>query len=101
MLAAWHIRRSGIKFYQEFVSEFCFLLESLLFQHKTGGFDNQVYLWDMKSLTALSIENSTVTCSNLAGAQNSLYSIDTNNAGTVVAAGGTEKHIRARVKAMT
>ena len=55
----------------------------------------------MKSLTALSIENSTVTCSNLAGAQNSLYSIDTNNAGTVVAAGGTEKHIRARVKAMT
>ena len=28
------------------------------------------------------------------GAHNSIYSIDTNPSGTVVAAGGTEKHIR-------
>ena len=97
MLAVWHIHRSGIKFYQECAAKFDFFAIISVFQHKKGGFDNQVYLWDMKSLTALSIENSTVTCSNLAGAQNSLYSIDTNNAGTVVAAGGTEKHIRVRI----
>ena len=96
MLAVWHIHRSGIKFYQECAAKVDFSTFSIS-QHKKGGFDNQVYLWDMKSLTALSIENSTVTCSNLAGAQNSLYSIDTNNAGTVVAAGGTDKHIRVRI----
>ena len=97
MLAAWPTHRSGIKFYQECAEKVDFFCLFSVSQHKIGGFDNQVYLWDMKSLTALSIENSTVTCSNLAGAQNSLYSIDTNNAGTVVAAGGTEKHIRVRV----
>ena len=60
----------------------------------SGGFDDQIYLWEMNSLTALTIENSTVTCTNLTGAHNSLYSIDTNPAGTIVAAGGTEKQIR-------
>jgi len=48
----------------------------------------------MNSLTALTIENSTVTCTNLTGAHNSIYSIDTNPNGTIVAAGGTEKQIR-------
>ena len=37
---------------------------------------------------------STVTCTNLTGAHNSIYSIDTNPNGTIVAAGGTEKQIR-------
>ena len=48
----------------------------------------------MQALTALTIENSTITCTNLSGAHNSIYSIDTNPSGTVVAAGGTEKHLR-------
>jgi len=60
----------------------------------SGGFDDQIYLWEMSSLTALTVENSTVTCTNLTGAHNSIYSIDANPSGTIVAAGGTEKQIR-------
>jgi len=95
-LKVWSAKKSSclstLRTHKDYVS--CLAYSTERNQVFSGGFDNQVYLWDMQALTALTIENSTITCTNLSGAHNSIYSIDTNPSGTVVAAGGTEKHLR-------
>ncbi|KAG9508421.1 WD repeat-containing protein 48-like protein, partial [Fragariocoptes setiger] len=57
-------------------------------------FEGVIYLWDVMTLTSLTSVKSTVTTKTLEGCKNSIYSLATNPAGTLVASGSTEKVIR-------
>jgi len=60
----------------------------------SGGFDKQIFIWDVNTLTALTSTRNTVTTSNVNGSKCSIYSLAMNDAGTVLVAGSTERVIR-------
>jgi WD repeat-containing protein 48 len=60
----------------------------------SAGFDRQIFLWDVNTLTALTATNNTVTTSSLSGQKDSIYSVALNKAGTIVISGSTEKALR-------
>ncbi|XP_015775077.1 PREDICTED: WD repeat-containing protein 48-like [Acropora digitifera] len=60
----------------------------------SGGLDRQIFLWDVKTLTALTATNNTVTTSSLNGQKDSIYSLALNSIGTVLVSGSTEKILR-------
>ncbi|XP_033109140.1 WD repeat-containing protein 48-like isoform X2 [Anneissia japonica] len=60
----------------------------------SGGLDKQIFLWDVKTLTALTAANNTVTTSSLSGQKDSIYSLAMNPACTVIVSGSTEKVLR-------
>eukprot|EP00795_Rhopilema_esculentum_P008237 gene8237-14175_t len=60
----------------------------------SGGFDKQIFLWDVNVLTALTATNNTVITSSLGGQKDSIYSLALNSAGTVLVSGSTEKILR-------
>ena len=63
----WSAKKSSclstLRTHKDYVS--CLAYSTGRNQVFSGGYDNQVYLWDMAALTALTIENSTITCTNL------------------------------------
>eukprot|EP00112_Aurelia_sp_Birch-Aquarium-sp1_P016107 Seg362.6 transcript_id=Seg362.6/GoldUCD/mRNA.D3Y31 product="WD repeat-containing protein 48" protein_id=Seg362.6/GoldUCD/D3Y31 len=60
----------------------------------SGGFDRQIFLWDVNVLTALTATNNTVITSSLGGQKDSIYSLALNSSGTVLVSGSTEKILR-------
>jgi WD repeat-containing protein 48 len=76
-------------------------------QVASGGFDNNIFLWDVNVLTALTAVNNTVTstiliphaevfdrsvhlASTFTGNEHSVYSLAMNPSGTVLASGSPE-----------
>lgn len=77
-------------------------------QVASGGFDNNIFLWDVNVLTALTAVNNTVTskfnswfslidlmmtrilASTFTGNEHSVYSLAMNSAGTVLVSGSPE-----------
>jgi WD repeat-containing protein 48 len=74
-------------------------------QVASGGFDNNIFLWDVNVLTALTAMNNTVTstivvslravpsvflASTFTGNEHSVYSLAMNPSGTVLASGSPE-----------
>ncbi|XP_071804408.1 WD repeat-containing protein 48-like [Asterias amurensis] len=60
----------------------------------SAGLDKQIFLWDVRTLTALTATNNTVTTSSLNGQKDSIYSLAMNQSGSVVISGSTEKVLR-------
>lgn len=60
----------------------------------SGGFDKQIFLWDVNVLTALTATNNTVITSSLTGQKESIYSLAMNPSGSILVSGSTEKIIR-------
>jgi WD repeat-containing protein 48 len=63
-------------------------------QVASGGFDNNIFLWDVNVLTALTAVNNTVTTSTFTGNEHSVYSLAMNSSGTVLVSGSPENVIR-------
>lgn len=63
-------------------------------QVASAGLDRQIFIWDVNTLTALTTTRNTVTTSNVNGCKHSIYSLAMNAAGTVMAAGSTERALR-------
>ncbi|XP_017490846.1 PREDICTED: WD repeat-containing protein 48 [Rhagoletis zephyria] len=62
----------------------------------SAGLDRAIYLWDVNTLTQLTMSNNTVTTTSFSGSQDSIYSLAMNQqgSGSVIVAGNTEKLIR-------
>lgn len=60
----------------------------------SGGFDKQIFLWDVNVLTALTATNNTVITSSLTGEKESVYSLAMNPSGTILVSGSTAKILR-------
>src|SRR5699024_1858446 len=60
----------------------------------SAGLDRSIYLWDVQTLTQLTMSNNTVTTTSFAGSNDSIYSLAMNQLGTLVVAGNTEKVLR-------
>ena len=78
----------------------------------SAGFDKQIFLWDVNTLTALTTTNNTVTsiilidliiiyncvgvvvASSLVGHKDSIYCVALNKTGTVLVSGSTERLLR-------
>ena len=60
----------------------------------SGGFDKQIFLWDVNVLTALTATNNTVITSSLTGQKESIYSLAMNPSGSILVSGSTEKVLR-------
>lgn len=60
----------------------------------SAGLDRAIYLWDVNTLTQLTMSNNTVTTTSFSGSQDSIYSLAMNQQGSVIVAGNTEKLIR-------
>ncbi|XP_065651987.1 WD repeat-containing protein 48 isoform X3 [Hydra vulgaris] len=60
----------------------------------SGGYDKQIFLWDVNVLTSLTSTNNTVITSSLGGQKESIYSLAMNNSGTILISGSTEKALR-------
>ncbi|XP_023931013.1 WD repeat-containing protein 48-like [Lingula anatina] len=60
----------------------------------SAGLDRAIFLWDVRTLTALTAANNTVTTSSLNGSKDSIYSLAMNQPGSVIISGSTEKVLR-------
>jgi WD40 repeat protein len=56
---------STLRTHKDYVA--CLAYSAKRNQLVSGGYDDQIFLWDVKSLATLTVDNSTVTCLNLQG----------------------------------
>ncbi|KAA3676222.1 WD repeat-containing protein 48 [Paragonimus westermani] len=60
----------------------------------SAGLDHAIFLWDVRTLTALTPTNNTVTTSSFTDKKDSIYSLALNPSGTVLVSGSPDKLIR-------
>ncbi|TGZ60486.1 hypothetical protein CRM22_008518 [Opisthorchis felineus] len=60
----------------------------------SAGLDHAIFLWDVRTLTALTPTNNTVTTSSFTDKKESIYSLAMNPSGTVLISGSPDKLIR-------
>ncbi|CAH8586002.1 unnamed protein product [Dicrocoelium dendriticum] len=60
----------------------------------SAGLDHAIFLWDVRTLTALTPTNNTVTTSSFTDRKDSIYSLALNPSGTVLVSGSPDKLIR-------
>ncbi|OON21524.1 WD domain, G-beta repeat protein [Opisthorchis viverrini] len=60
----------------------------------SAGLDHAIFLWDVRTLTALTPTNNTVTTSSFTDKKESIYSLAMNPSGTVLVSGSPDKLIR-------
>ncbi|TPP58140.1 WD repeat-containing protein 48 [Fasciola gigantica] len=60
----------------------------------SAGLDRSIFLWDVRTLTALTPTNNTVTTSSFSEKKDSIYSLAMNPSGTLLVSGSPDKIIR-------
>lgn len=60
----------------------------------SAGFDRMIYVWDVQTLTMLTLSKNTVSTKPLDGSKDSIYSLAMTKCGDLIASGSTEKVIR-------